>query len=363
MRIATFNMENLFSRPNAMSDDPDIDSSDVLKDFQKLNMLIQYKTYTVAVKEELLALIDKHGVKAPRPKTIRLHEVREKLVVAPQNGAMRIDIDGRDDWVGWFDLIRRDVSWKATYNTARVIDLIRPDILLAVEVEDRLAMQRFHDQVLASNFPESSYPFNVLIDGNDERGIDIGLYSRYPIVSVRTHIDERDESGSPLFSRDCPEFEIALRGGRTLIVLGNHFKSKGYGQPAATAAKRLRQARRVCDLARDAIERSDLVLVAGDLNDTPDSPPLKALRNGIELKDISAHPKYEGRVPTYGGSQSLNNKIDYLLMSPALYDTVSRGAVEISGVYAPIAGAPFPDLSRKQDQASDHGLLWADVDL
>ena len=53
MRIATFNMENLFSRPNAMSDDPDIDSSDVLKDFQKLNMLIQYKTYTVAVKEEL----------------------------------------------------------------------------------------------------------------------------------------------------------------------------------------------------------------------------------------------------------------------------------------------------------------------
>ena len=98
-------------------------------------------------------------------------------------------------------------------------------------------------------------------------------------------------------------------------------------------------------------------------DDTPDSPALRELLKGSLLRDVSEHPKYSGRIPTYGGSKSMNNKIDYLLLSSRLFDRMVDGAVEISGVYAPKSGAPFEDLKSKQDQASDHGLLWADIDI
>lgn len=256
---------------------------------------------------------------------------------------------------------RSNVTWEATRNTARVVKEVSPDVLVCVEVEDRPTMQRFHDQVLLGH--EHAFTYNVLVDGNDSRGIDVGLFSNYPISAVRTHVDERDEDGSALFSRDCPRFDVRLPSGRLLIVLGNHFKSRGYGAFSETSAKRLRQARRVQQIAMEALRDSPYVAVAGDLNDEPDSEPIRTIKHQTGLKDISEHPRYSGRIPTYKASTSLRNKIDYLLLSPALYDTVQAGAVNVNGTFAPRAGSPYPDLRRVQDQASDHGALWADLDI
>src|SRR5437773_870695 len=75
------------------------------------------------------------------------------------------------------------------------------------------------------------YPHVMVIDGNDDRGIDVGLMSRFPIGSMRSHVDDI-ENGSLIFSRDCPEYEIALPSGSTLLVLVNHLKSKGFGRQA-----------------------------------------------------------------------------------------------------------------------------------
>ena len=58
----------------------------------------------------------------------------------------------------------------------------------------------------------------MLVDGNDPRGMDVGLMTRSAeaIVSVRSHVDDCDEAGNPVFSRVCHEYEIALPGGGTL---------------------------------------------------------------------------------------------------------------------------------------------------
>src|SRR6185503_12943749 len=115
--------------------------------------------------------------------------------VLRQTGVLEVVAKGRSDWVGWVRYATDELAWEAVGNTGRVVDAIRPDIMLCVEVENRPALQRFTDQVLGTRFPAAALPFNVVIDGNDPRGIDLGMMSRHPIVSVRTHIFDPDKGG------------------------------------------------------------------------------------------------------------------------------------------------------------------------
>jgi endonuclease/exonuclease/phosphatase family metal-dependent hydrolase len=355
IRIATFNMENLFSRPRVMNLDTWAQGKPALEAVARLNTLIEKASYSSADKTAMLKIIKDYGTGKDR--AFDLVEVREKLY-APK--AKKIVANGRADWTGWVELVRDDVGWGATENTARVIDAVQPDILLAVEVENRITLQRFNDDVLA---PFGwSYPYNLLVDGNDDRGIDVGLFSRHPIVSVRSHIKDTDAHGV-IFSRDCAEFEIALPSGQSLWLLGNHFKSKGYGSPAASTAKRLRQADQTRKIYLAARQRSPYVVVAGDLNDTPASAPLQALTNNTDMQghEAMSHASYQGKPGTYATGNSLNQKIDYVFFSPELWAGVQAVGVERRGVWAPNTHENFPEVTSSVTQASDHAALWVDL--
>ena len=129
----------------------------------------------------------------------------------------------------------------------RVIKTIDADVLGVVEAENRPALMRFCKDVMPA-VEGTPYDHIMLIDGNDERGIDVGLMTKkkFNIVSIASHVDDEDEDGL-IYSRDCAQFEIETADGNTLIVLANHFKSKGFGTPAASNAKRKRQAARTAD--------------------------------------------------------------------------------------------------------------------
>src|SRR5206468_11173887 len=104
---------------------------------------------------------------------------------------------GRSDWIGWVDLQKEPVSAAATENTARVCAEVEADVQGVVEVENRIALQHFNDQVIPS-VGGRLYDHVMLIDGNDPRGIDVGLMtrSRFAIASVRRHVDDRDAAGN-----------------------------------------------------------------------------------------------------------------------------------------------------------------------
>ena len=130
----------------------------------------------------------------------------------------------------------RPVDETAIHMTARVITDVAADILAVVEAEDRPALDRFNTELLAGR-----YGHCMLIDGNDTRGIDVGIMTipAIDIVDMRSNVDVADPvSGDHLFSRDCPQFRCRLPSGADLWVLVNHFKSQsGGGGP-----KRARQA-------------------------------------------------------------------------------------------------------------------------
>jgi endonuclease/exonuclease/phosphatase family metal-dependent hydrolase len=210
----------------------------------------------------------------------------------------------------------------------------------------------------------------MLIDGNDDRGIDVGLMTKneYNIVRMLSHVDDKDHIGT-IFSRDCPEYEIETPQSKRLLLMINHFKSKGYGDPVKSAEKRLRQSRRVREVYEERITSGyEYIAIAGDLNETPDQNPMDPLlRDGSTLTDVMSHPKFQGdgRPGTWGNGAK-SGKLDYILMSPKLSDKVVKGGIERKGVWGGKNGDLFPHLPSIEsgpDAASDHAALWVDLDV
>jgi len=207
------------------------------------------------------------------------------------------------------------------------------------------------------------------VDGNDERGIDVGVLSAagFPLVGQRSHVDDVDHVGR-IFSRDCAEYHFRSPGGVRIAVLVNHFKSKGYGGKVASDAIRRRQAVRVAEIYRGLVaEGIAHVAVVGDLNDTPESEPLAPLLSGTDLRDISTHPGFEdgGRPGTYGYCTA-RNKLDYVLLSPALSAAARGGGIFRRGVWGGRRGTLWPiysTMTAAVHAGSDHAAIYADIDL
>lgn len=362
IRIASYNLENLFTRPSAMVNGG-VEGQQAVNDHALANLIVAKQQYNDSDKKKLIALDKLYRFSALNPPgnaLVMLHEVRGHLFRRASNGTITVIANGRGEWTGWFELRREDVSWEAVLNTGRVIEAVKPDILVCVEVENRPTLQRFNKQVLSSVFGER-YPHVMVIDGNDARGIDVGLLSRYPIVGIRSHVDD-EYKGRPVFSRDCPEYVIRLPSDKELVVCPNHFKSKRGGDNAQAKAKRKAQGIRAADIARTAEQQiTPLVIVAGDLNDTPGSDAVAPLlKNG--WSDIQSHPNYPADRPGTYGTGTAGNKIDYIIMSRAMKAALVDAGIERGGTYHPKLWPPLEGVTATTE-ASDHHCIWADFNI
>jgi hypothetical protein len=68
--------------------------------------------------------------------------------VKSRNAPIEIRVNGRDDWIGWLELKRETIKETAIENTARVINEVNSDVICLVEVESRIAANRFNDSVI-----------------------------------------------------------------------------------------------------------------------------------------------------------------------------------------------------------------------
>ena len=371
MKLATFNVENMFDRAKVMNLDTWAEGKPVLEDFKSLNELIQEPAYPDQIKSELVDIMQRHRGLLTRglSKFIRLRDIRGDFVKTPKNKPAEIVANGRADWIGWFELETEPVKETATENTARIMGLLNADVLSVIEAEDRIGLKRFNEDVLPII---NVAPFHhiMLIDGNDDRGIDVGMMTKqgYEIIRMLSHVDDEDDKGV-IFSRDCAEYEIRTAQGNTLLLLVNHFKSKGYGSPAESAKKRHRQAKRVRAIYEEQIQNGyEYIAVVGDLNSSPAEPAMDPLiREGSTLMDIMVHPKFQGdgRPGTHGNGTK-SSKLDYILMSPKLSNKVRTGKIERRGVWGGKNGNLFPHLETvkvEADAASDHAALLVDLNI
>jgi len=370
MRLAAYNVENLFDRAKAMNLATWAEGKRVLAAFAELSGLLGAVTYTAAGKRRMAKLMVDLGMeKSDEGPFVILRRNRGTLLKRPKGGGIEILAEGRAGWSGSLELKREPVDENAMRNTARVIRDLKADVLGVVEVESRPVLGNFNNSLIRA---VAGVPFAhvMLIDGNDERGIDVGLLTRdgFPIGPMRSHVDDRAPGGGAIFSRDCPEYTVATPMGNRLIVLVNHLKSKGFGAQDTSNARRKAQARRVKEIYQDVIAAgAEFVAVIGDFNDTPDSDPLSPLIAGTDLKDASLHPAFDnGGFPGTFTPCSAGNKTDFLLLSPKLFARVAGGGVVRKGMWPgvrPKKWEVYEEVSRPEDAASDHAAIFVDLTL
>ena len=254
----------------------------------------------------------------------------------------------------------------ARENTGKVIRSVKADIACIVEADNRDTLKRFDSDVL--NY---RYRYEMLVDGNDRRGIDVGLYSRFPLGGIWTHIF--DGRSSRTFSRDCPEYEIILPDGQPLYILCNHLKSKGYDFNGTASQRRKRQATAIKDILAEYDLRNDWVVVAGDLNDTPNSDPLKPLMDVRNMHDVLELQFGDAMEKRWTYHYRSFEQIDYLLVSKPLKERFIEAGVHRKGIAkleqlttndpdVPVE-KEYDTVTTWTNQASDHGAVWADFDM
>jgi len=371
MRLASFNVENLFRRAKVLNMEGWNAGKPILEKFTELNELFEEAVYTAEMKAKILAGLKELGLeKVNESPYVVLRVNRGDFLKRTRFSGPQITANGRADWIGWLELKTELVNETATRNTAQVVRDLDPDVLGLCECEGRAALLQFSSQLLPAVGGES-FDGAMLIDGNDERGIDVGLMTRrgYQLNWMKSHVDDKAQGARQhIFSRDCPEFGIYTPSGETVWVLVNHFKSKGYGTQDGSNAKRRTQATRVAQIvARLTAEGAKNIAVIGDLNDSPDSETLAPLLQGSELKDISTHPAFQSDgLPGSYGRGTQKEKIDYILLSPALFSRVKQGGIWRKGVWGPNKKPGweiYPEMTTPEEAASDHAALWADIGI
>ena len=384
-KIAAFNVENLFDRAKAFNESTG-DAQRTIKAVAELNSIFQEADYTPARKRRILVLVERLALNRFNESSLaRIRTIRGRIIRRPRNGPIEVVAQGRDSWIGWAELKMGPVNEIAIDNTGRVIRDVNADILAVVEAENRIVLQQFADNVFARVMGElpvaqrpDPYANYMLIDGNDDRGIDVGVMTKagFDIGDMRSHITDTTAAGLQIFSRDCPEYAVGTPDGETVWVLPNHFKSKFGGNDARSIAKRTAQAQRTAEIYQ-ALRAAgqDLVVVLGDFNDTPDSAPLQPLLANTDLAEVSDLPAFDPgpfNVPANNNSVGIgtfglgndNQKIDYLLLSPALTQRVTAAGLFRMGAWPgsrPPRWPVYPQLTDDVHVASDHHVIWAEI--
>jgi len=352
-RVGSFNCENFFSRARLLNFDDNAKAKPFLEAAVQLDSELALQVYNPATILNLYKKLSRY---------VMVRENKGKLFSG--TGAKRkVVAKGRDDREGSIELLRDDIMPEGQINTVRIVKEVNPDILCVVEIEDRRVLERLGNSQLLG---QGKYQHSMLIDGNDPRGIDVGVLSRLPIEELRSHIDDRDPKGR-VFSRDCLETRIVLGNGKPLWLLANHLKSQGYGKKADNDAKRTRQARRVADILKARFDLTkDLVIVAGDFNDSPQSPPLSPLLSNPHLHNVVAEQQ-----PTDSWTYAYRGKteqIDYLLVSEPLKQAMVGVGIERRGMFGidKLTNGkiqPLSTIKKPKDAASDHAAIHADFNL
>ena len=384
MRIAAFNVENLFDRAKVFNGEDNVAHQDVLDAHAELNSLFELEEYQDQHKARMMDLLIELGMqKRDEGPYTRIRKIRGQLISRPRPPKVPfIKANGRNDWVGWCELRTEAVDELAMEHTAHMIKDVNADVLAVVEAESRPVLLKFHEMMIEKfNVPPAQgYKNIMIIDGNDRRGIDVGLATKsgFPIGAMRSHVNDLKPDGFPIFSRDCPEYEVSAPSGETIFVLPNHFKSKFGGNNPSSKAKRLAQSQAVADYYnRLKAEGFENIVVLGDLNDTPDSEELAPLLTGTDIRDVVDHPNFtefefepdsdndDRGIGTHGLGND-DDRIDYLLLSPSLFEKVTLGGIYRKGIWPgsrPPRWEVYETLEHKDQRASDHHLIWADIDI
>src|SRR5438477_12895987 len=105
MRLASFNLENLFDRAKALNLDTFAAGKVILDKFSRLNSLFEKQKYSASDKQTILKGLGDLGVLRDDSAGdfVLLRQNRGKLLKRPSSGPVQVVAEGRGDWIGWLE--------------------------------------------------------------------------------------------------------------------------------------------------------------------------------------------------------------------------------------------------------------------
>lgn len=369
MKIATFNIQNLFHRNKGLVTLPMnhcvhnwVDELDSLmkkhhkenRDFDRIR--------------ELSFLLGFEKVDHSRYAVLRKRNGR--LYFQERGFSDEMKASNLTNWNGWVALQSIPLHETAIVNKARMIADADADILLLREVEDRASLVEFNKK-MALEFDVIPYERITAIEGNNSTGLGMGILTKngYTLESIKNHIHDLDGDGKPLFDIDCPEYTIVTPSGKEVTIVDTLLSD-------ADADKRNAQSAQVAHIyQRLRSEGQEHVMVSGTFNDAPYSNSLAPLLRETDLRDVSKNESFnvdfdEGKDATYFrmGAYRMGVNIqqkDYLLLSPQLFAELYDCGLQRKGVWQDKkpSWTIYPSIKHKHLSASAYPLVWAKLHL
>lgn len=258
----------------------------------------------------------------------------------------------------------------------RITEVINADVLAVQEVEHIDILKQFNREHLGN-----LYPHIALVEGNDQRLIDVGVLSNLPIGTIVSHQTavHPDVPNRRVFSRDLLQVEILRNNGNKLFTLYNtHLKSHFVApredpiQGAINAnSTRKRQAEMISRIITKMERPNGRFILAGDMNDPPDSeflapmlsankqPLINSLENPSETRPAKAETPGQGPGPH---TKAWTHRFNPPGEEPPRYELFDHIWVSPS-----LAGKFLnPTIDRRTKHTgdgSDHDPAWIDIDI
>lgn len=248
------------------------------------------------------------------------------------------------------------------------------DVVSLQEVENIKALEDFARDHLGGKYRA------FLIEGNDERGIDVAFLVKKDLPLEIEHRTVKGETWQdptlggktvPLFSRDLPSLVIKADGKPLLVLFGAHMKSKRDrpGDPNSNILRRAQAERAAQILKRTEAEFPGVpILAAGDFNgDLAHDESLAPLRGAgmSESLALAGVPEADRVTHTYhpNGGPAQAHQMDALLISTAWKRLVATARVHR---YRDAQGRvkPIPKTyAERSKNPSDHFPVVVELNL
>jgi endonuclease/exonuclease/phosphatase family metal-dependent hydrolase len=211
---------------------------------------------------------------------------------------------------------------------------LKPDVLALQEIGGTNVLLELQSSLKSAGLDLPHWEYVEAFDTN----IHLAVLSRFPFAARHPHTNDSFLLGSRAFrvKRGFAQVEIQAAPDFTFTLIVAHLKSKVPTPEADEADLRLSEAkilREKIDACLNANPNANLI-VLGDLNDTHDSPPIKAVlgrgkkalvdtrpseRNGDALphSDRRLAPRSVSWTHFYA-KQDLYSRVDYILLSHAM---------------------------------------------
>lgn len=227
---------------------------------------------------------------------------------------------------------------------AAAVDALGADIVLLQEIEKEAVLTSVQ-QALGG-----AYPVAVFGEVGYSASLDVAVLARGELRGTQGYRDQdliRPGGGTTEFAREFLRADLEIDG-EEVIVFTAHFKSKRNDDPE----RRLAEARGARDIIEQAAADNPeaLVVLGGDLNDTPGSEPLEALTG-------------DGGLVRAGASKSLDELYTYLYNWEKTAIDHLLMARTPGGSYVSGSAKAHHDRNPAGYGGSDHGALSGQFQL